>query len=114
MLKDKYGVKISMLSEVQPSKKIQYKYNEDEIIADFARYIDQTYGEHYKTEDQDIECFDAWVALGNSFTSFRDTAMKYLWRAGKKGNKEAEKKDLMKTLHYTLMCLHVNHYKEGK
>ena len=93
-------------------KNIKYKYNEDQIIADFKEYIDNTYSEHYMTEDETIECFDAWIALGDSTPTFRNTALKYLWRYGKKnGNYKA---DLFKTLHYVLMCLHVDHYKDKK
>ena len=91
---------------------INYKYNEDQIIADFKSIIDKTYSEHYKTDDDSIECFDAWIALGDSTPTFRNTALKYLWRYGKKnGNNQA---DLFKALHYILMCLYVDHYKNKK
>ena len=94
------------------TNKISYKYAENAIISEFSDYIDKTYGEHYKTDDQEIECFDAWIALGESTPTFRNTALKYLWRYGKKnGNNKA---DLMKALHYTMMCLYVDHYKDGK
>lgn len=91
---------------------ISYKYAEDRIISDFKSYIDSTYGEHYMTEDQSLECFDAWIALGDSTPTFRNTALKYLWRYGKKNG--SNKKDLLKTLHYVLMCLYVDHYKDNK
>jgi hypothetical protein len=87
-----------------------YKYAEDRIIADLHDYIDNTYGEHYKTEDHNIECFDVWIALGESTPTFRNTALKYLWRYGKKSG--SNKADLMKALHYTMMCLYVDHYKD--
>jgi hypothetical protein len=64
------------------------------------------------TEDKSIECFDAWIALGDSTPTFRNTAIKYLWRYGKKNG--SNKKDLMKALHYIFMCLYVDHYKDGK
>ncbi len=89
---------------------IPYKYNEDVIIRDFKAYIDKTYGQHYMTEEQGIECFDVWVALGDSLPTFRNTAIKYLWRYGKKHG--SNKDDLMKVLHYTLMMLYVDHYKD--
>lgn len=92
---------------------IYYKYKEDEIIDDFKQYINKTYNEHYKTEEE-VQCFDAWIALGNSLPTFRNTAIKYLWRLGEKGDSEDERKDLMKALHYVLMCLYVNHYKNNK
>lgn len=91
---------------------ISYKYAEDRMIADLKAYIDKTYVEHYMTEDQSIECFDAWIALGDSTPTFRNTALKYLWRYGKKNGNN--KKDLMKALHYIMMCLYVDHYKDEK
>lgn len=90
--------------------KIDYKYDEGLILQDLLAYIDKTYGEHYKTSDN-IECFDAWFALGDATTTFRDTAIKYLWRAGKKGSSEEEKKDLMKAMHYIVLCLYSTHYR---
>lgn len=97
---------------VKEPRKIAYKYAEDQIVADFAKYLENTYSEHYKTEDEQIECFDAWIALGDSTPTFRNTALKYLWRYGKKnGNNKA---DLLKALHYTLMCLYVDHYRNKK
>jgi hypothetical protein len=92
---------------IDMSNKIVYKYNEDQIIADFKAYIDRTYGEHYKAED--LETFDVWEAMGTASTTCRDTAIKYLMRYGKKNGKN--KDDLMKTLHYVLLCLHIEHYK---
>lgn len=94
------------------NENISYKYSEGQIISDFKDYIDSTYGEHYMTEDQSLECFDAWIALGDSTPTFRNTALKYLWRYGKKNG--SNKKDLLKTLHYVLMCLYVDHYKDSK
>ena len=99
------------LSDKTPGQ-INYKYAEDKIISDFKAYIDKTYGEHYKSETKEVECFDAWIALGESTPTFRNTALKYLWRSGKKnGNNKA---DLMKALHYVMLCLYVDHYKDVK
>ena len=80
------------------SEKPKYKYNEDKIISDFHAYIDKTYGQHYMTEEENIECFDVWLALGDSTPTFRNTAIKYLWRYGKKNG--TNKEDLLKVLHY--------------
>lgn len=88
---------------------VYYKYSEGDIIADFKDYIDSTYSQHYKTEQESVECFDAWIALGDSTNTFRNTALKYLWRYGKKNGNN--KDDLMKALHYVMMCLYVDHYK---
>ena len=90
-------------------QQINYKYAEDQIISDFAKYIDRTYTEHYKVEDE-VECFDAWIALGTASGTFRDTAMKYLWRYGKKDG--SNKDDLMKALHYVTLLIYNEHYKK--
>jgi hypothetical protein len=89
---------------------IDYKYSEDMIIQDLSEYINRTYGEHYKAQDE-IECFDAWIALGTASGTFRDNAMKYLWRYGKKNG--SNKDDLMKALHYIMLLLHNDFYKKG-
>jgi hypothetical protein len=87
----------------------EYKYAEDKILADLKAHLDNTYTEHYATDERGIECFDAWIALGDSTPTFRNTALKYLWRYGKKNGNN--KKDLMKALHYIFMCLYVDHYR---
>ena len=89
--------------------KIDYKYSEDKILADLKSYIDKTYGQHYKSDEQDIQCLDAWIAMGDATPTFRNTAMKYLWRYGKKNG--SNKDDLMKALHYVMFALHNDHYK---
>lgn len=91
------------------SQKIPYKYAEDQILADLKAYIDKTYGQHYKTSSQ-FECLDAWLALGDATSTFRDTAIKYLWRYGKKNGNN--KDDLMKAMHYVLLAMYSDHYKK--
>lgn len=84
-----------------------YKYNEDQIVQEFVDYLNKTKGEHYQA--QDIECFDAWMALGDATSTFRDTAIKYLWRYGKKGGNN--KDDLLKAMHYVLLMINNDHYR---
>lgn len=91
------------------STDIDYKYSEDIILRDLKKYLDNTYDEHYMTENN-VQCFDAWIALGESTDTFRNTALKYIWRYGKKNGNN--KQDLMKSLHYIMMCLYVDHYKK--
>ena len=89
---------------------LHYKYSEDVILRDLKKYLDNTYNEHYKTDEESVECFDAWIALGDSMPTFRNTSLKYIWRYGKKNGNN--KQDLMKALHYIMMCLYVDHYKK--
>mgnify|MGYP001766222191 CR=1 FL=1 len=96
---------------VEVDDNINYKYKENKIVADLKNYLDRTYNQHYQTVDNDnnIQCFDAWIALGDATPTFRNTALKYLWRYGKKNGNN--KDDLMKALHYIVMCLYNDHYK---
>lgn len=105
-----YGEGGFITGKVDSNDVIQYKYAEDKILADLKKHLDGTYSEHYMTENQSIECFDAWIALGDSTPTFRNTALKYLWRYGKKNGNN--KKDLLKAMHYICMCLYVDHYKD--
>jgi len=97
----------------KPMKTPRYKYSEPEILADLKEYLDNTYGEHYTNGDpENVQAFDGWIARGNSTDTFVNTAMKYLWRYGKKdGN---NKKDLMKAMHYVFMAMYVDHYRDKK
>lgn len=88
---------------------IQYKYAEDEILMDIQAYINKTYGQHYKTSN-DIECIDAWFAIGDATGTFRNTAIKYLWRYGKKSGDN--KDDLLKALHYVMLMIYSDHYRK--
>lgn len=98
-------------SEFSIPKKVNWKYEEEKILADMRKFLASTYQEHYQAKD-DLEAFDAWIALGDSGPTFRNTALKYLWRYGKKDGKN--KNDLMKAIHYTMMMLYVEHYKDKK
>jgi Protein of unknwon function (DUF3310) len=85
-----------------------YKYNEQEILQEIADHIKSTYGQHYQGQEN-IQCFDAWIALGDSEKTFRDNILSYLWRYGKKNGKNRD--DLLKAAHYIMMMLHVDFYR---
>jgi len=78
---------------------MEYKYREDEIIAEFANYIDKTYSQHYSNDD--IQTIDVWKALGIEKESCQSNVIKYAMRYGKKGGHN--KADLLKILHYTIL-----------
>lgn len=98
---------------IEDSIKEPFKYAEGDILKELDTYLRSSYGQHYITEDEnDLQCFDAWIALGDSTPTFRNTALKYLWRYGKKdGN---NKRDLLKAIHYIMLCIYVDHYKGKK
>ena len=86
--------------------KIDYKFSEDRLIAEFAEYVDATYNQHYaKQKFQATE----FIVDGGHGTGFCiGNVLKYAQRYGKKGNEDDARKDLMKVLHYALIQLHVH------
>ena len=97
--------KASMMKLIQD---IKYRYREDDIVRDIKAHLDKTYGQHYNSEE--LQCFDAWLALGSSTTTARDTAIKYLWRYGKKNGRNKE--DLMKAIHFIVFMLYSDFYRK--
>jgi hypothetical protein len=95
---------------------MNYRYSEDQTIAQLKAIVDSTYSEHYSTDSSGdaIQCMDAWIALGSAVTSSRDTAMKYLWRLGKKGDYAAARKDAFKAMHFILFALHAMELSQNK
>ena len=93
----------------EPEKHV-YKYKEDVITADLFAHITKTYKQHYNTKEG-IQCFDKWLESENAGELFGLVAEKYLWRVGKKGDKEDFKHDLFKCFHYLVMALYVDFYK---
>lgn len=92
------------------SKKIQYKYNEDQLVTDLKKYVDETYGEHYAQNKVQTTEFVIDAGHGEGFTL--GNIIKYTQRYGKKAGKN--RADLLKVLHYGLMALYVHDQKEGE
>lgn len=91
-----------------PSKKspINYKFREDELMAELYNYIDSTYDTHYsKSKFQATE----FIIDGGHGTGFCiGNVLKYAQRYGRKGTSEDARKDLMKVLHYALIQMYVH------
>jgi hypothetical protein len=83
-----------------------YKFNEDKLIAEFARYIDSTYNQHYAKEKFQATEFIIDGGHGTGFCI--GNVLKYAQRYGKKGTRDDARKDLLKVLHYALIQLHVH------
>jgi len=85
-------------------KKINYKYNEAQMLSDLKEYIDSTYQEHYAQNKYQATEFviDAGHGLGFCIGNI----LKYSQRYGKKDG--YNKKDLMKVLHYTIIALSID------
>ena len=89
--------------------KINYKYNEGELINELQEYVDATYGEHYSLNQFQATEFIIDAGHGDGFCI--GNVMKYAQRYGKKDG--YNRKDLLKVLHYALIQLYV-HDKQGR
>lgn len=92
------------------ARNIQYKFKEDELVAELRRYIDSTYNSHYVGDDN-IQAFELITAAGHGMGFTIGDIIKYASRYGKKDGRN--RADLLKILHYAILALYV-HDKETK
>lgn len=86
--------------------KIDYKFNEAELIQEFKDYIDSTYTGHYSKDKFQATEFIIDGGHGTGFCI--GNVLKYAQRYGKKGTASDARKDLMKVLHYALIQLYIH------
>jgi hypothetical protein len=85
-------------------KTIDYKYNEDKLLAELKEYVDATYGQHYSQGK--IQTTEFIIDCGDGIPHTRSNIIKYSQRYGKKDGRN--RKDILKILHYALIMLHVH------
>ena len=108
---DKY--RNEYIRKLEESKKCvydkkDYKFSEDIIINDIKEYIDATYSSHYaKTPRQATEII---IDQGHGTGFCMGNILKYAQRYGKKEGRN--KNDLMKVIHYAIIQLFQDHYKD--
>ena len=83
-------------------KRINYKFNEDNIIQQIQRYVDGTYKRHYAQGK--YQATDMIIDAGHGEGFSVGNIMKYAMRYGKKDNKQAE---LYKIIHYAIIALYL-------
>lgn len=88
------------------TKKIDYKYNEGELIAQLKEYVDATYSQHYSQNNFQATEFIIDGGHGTGFCI--GNVLKYAQRYGRKGTASDARKDLLKVLHYALIQLFVH------
>ena len=86
--------------------KIDYKFDEKNLINEFQKNIDSTYDSHYSKDKFQATEFIIDGGHGTGFCI--GNVLKYAQRYGKKGTDVDARKDLMKVLHYALIQLHVH------
>ena len=90
-------------------QKIDYKYNEDNILIELQEYIDKTYEPHYRHKNFQETEFVLDSGHGEGFCI--GNIMKYAQRYGKKNGKD--RKDLLKVIHYGIMALYNHDIENG-
>jgi len=88
---------------------IAYKYNEDRLLKDIAKYINSTYGEHYAQGN--IQTTEFLISNGDGIAFTRGNVIKYAQRYGKKDG--YNRKDIMKIIHYAIIMLYVHDEEHG-
>ena len=85
-------------------EKIEYKYNEQELIKQLQAYVDTTYGQHYAQGK--IQTTEFIIDCGHGIGHTVGNIIKYSQRYGKKEGRN--RKDILKILHYSLIMLYVH------
>ena len=86
------------------SKTVDYKYNEEELIEQLREYVDGTYDQHYSRNK--FQATEFIIDSGHGMGFCIGNIMKYAQRYGTKNG--YDRNDLMKVLHYALMCLYIH------
>ena len=84
----------------------KYRFNENKIVADFEKYIAETYSQHYSKKGS--QAIDTIINAGHGEGFCVGNIIKYAIRLGKKGDAEDYKKDIFKIMHYALIQLHIH------
>lgn len=90
-------------------EKINYKYNEGELLNHLKEYIDKTYDQHYSRNKFQATEFIIDCGHGVGFTV--GNVMKYAQRYGKKAGRNRQ--DILKVLHYAIMLLYIHDIETG-
>ena len=79
-----------------------YKFNEGALIKELQEYVDNTYSGHYSKNK--FQATEFIIDSGHGMGFALGNVLKYAQRYGHKDG--ANRKDLMKILHYALIALH--------
>ena len=85
------------------------KFNEQKNLKDVADYVEKTYSGHY-TSANGVQSMDLISSSGRGLDFCLGNVLKYASRYGKKNG--ANREDLMKIIHYTLLAMNEHDLKE--
>jgi len=84
--------------------KIDYRFNEEELLKQVSEYVDSTYTNHHYSQNR-IQTTE-FIADSGHLKGFANGSMiKYLQRYGHKGGPDDHRKDILKTIHCALILL---------
>ena len=86
------------------------KFNEAENIKQLTKYVESTYSKHYSSPNG-VQSMDLISSSGLGLDFCLGNVLKYASRYGKKNG--ANKEDLMKIMHYTLLAMNEHDLKEN-
>lgn len=111
MLNLTFDILTEFATAISGGNMTKYKYNEDKTIAKAVRHIENTYKQHYVSQNN-VQLMDVFFSDPQEGMVFCKTnAMKYLSRFGKKdGYNES---DLLKAIHYVVLMAYCNNLIEG-
>jgi hypothetical protein len=86
------------------------KFNEQKNIHEWTHYVESTYSKHYAASNG-VQSMDLISASGLGLDFCLGNVLKYASRYGKKEG--ANRTDLMKIMHYTLLAINEHDLKES-
>ena len=86
------------------------KFNEQKNIHELTHYVESTYSKHYAASNG-VQSMDLISASGLGLDFCLGNVLKYASRYGKKDG--ANRTDLMKIMHYTLLAINEHDLKES-
>lgn len=103
---EKIEEEMTDVGKITLKHKIDYKYNEGNLLDEIRSYVDATYDQHYSRNKFQATEFIIDAGHGTGFNI--GNMMKYTQRYGRKGDPAEWRKDLLKVIHYAIMQLHVH------
>jgi hypothetical protein len=83
---------------------VSYKFNEDSILQQIEKYVDNTYERHYAGGK--YQATDMIIDSGHGEGFCMGNIMKYAMRCGKKDGSDKQE-DLLKIIHYAIIAIHL-------
>tara|TARA_Y100000746_G_C15165709_1_gene311018 strand:- start:313 stop:579 length:267 start_codon:yes stop_codon:yes gene_type:complete len=83
---------------------VSYKFNEDNILQQIEKYVDNTYERHYAGGK--YQATDMIIDSGHGEGFCMGNIMKYAMRCGKKDGSNKQE-DLLKIIHYAIIAIYL-------